>query len=316
MPDLMRVYARQFMSRQPVSSLDYMPPGDILCKTKTNGVTKMTQRAILCPRCRRLVGSDESICSWCGTSRKAVWWQAIALGRGAIDGSWLVKSIMTINILFYILSLVFSSRYGMSLNPLSMLSPDQTSLLLLGGTGTIPIDRYGRVWSLLAANYLHGGILHIIFNLMALRQIAPWVIQEYGISRMFVVYTLGGICGYVISYLAGIPFTIGASAAVCSLIGALLYYGRSRGGAYGSAVYREVSGWVISLVLFGLVMPGINNWAHGGGVVGGIVLGMLFGYEERRKDTPINHILASLCALATLLVLAWAVYGTLMLRFR
>lgn len=204
----------------------------------------------------------------------------------------------------------------MSLNPFSMLSPDETSLLLLGGTGTIPIDRYGRAWSLLAANYLHGGIFHIIFNLMALRQIAPWVIQEYGISRMFIIYTVGGMCGYVVSYLAGISFTIGASAAVCSLIGALLYYGRSRGGAHGSAVYREVSGWVISLVLFGLVMPGINNWAHGGGIVGGIVLGMLLGYEERRPETPSHHALTLLCALTTLGVLGWAAYGTLMLRFR
>ena len=276
----------------------------------------MTQRATLCPRCRQLIGSDESICSWCGTSRKSAWWQAISWGRNAVDGDWVVKSLITINILFYILSLVFSSKNGMSINPLSMLSPDQTSLLLLGGTGTIPIDRYGRVWSLLTANYLHGGILHIIFNLMALRQIAPRVIQEYGISRMFIIYTLGGICGYVVSYLAGIPFTIGASAAVCGLIGALLYYGRSRGGTYGSTVYREVSGWVISLALFGLVMPGINNWGHGGGIVGGILLGMLLGYDDRRKAGAVQHVLALFCALITLGVLVWALYGTLMLKFR
>jgi rhomboid protease GluP len=313
---LMRLCRKiMFIRKQPVYPLDYLLPDVILSKTNTNGVTAMTQRAILCPRCRQLVGRDESTCSWCGTSRNAVWWQAIAWGRGTMDGSWLIKSIITINMLFYILSLVFSSRTGMSLNPLSMLSPDGTSLLLLGGTGTIPIDRYGRVWSLLAANYLHGGIFHIIFNLMALRQIAPRVIQEYGISRMFIIYTLGGICGYVVSYLAGVPFTIGASAAVCGLIGSLLYYGRSRGGAYGSAVYREVSGWVISLVLFGLVMPGINNWAHGGGIIGGIVLGMLLGYEERRTDASGHHVLALLCALTTLGVLAWSVYGTLMLRF-
>ena len=296
--------------------LDYLQPNVIVWKTNIEGVNAMTQRAILCPRCRQLIGSDESTCSWCGTSRKAVWWQAISWGRNAVDGGWVVKSIITINILFYILSLVFSSRNGMSFNPLSMLSPDQTSLLLLGGTGTIPIDRYGRFWSLLAANYLHGGILHIIFNLMALRQIAPRVIQEYGISRMFIIYSLGGICGYVVSYLAGIPFTIGASAAVCSLIGALLYYGRSRGGAYGSAVYREVSGWVISLALFGLVMPGINNWGHGGGIVGGIFLGMLLGYDDRRKAGTGHHVLAQLRALITLGVLVWALYGTLMLKFR
>lgn len=276
----------------------------------------MTQRAMLCPRCRRLIGSDEASCSWCGTSRPAAWRQATARIWGGFDGDWPVKAIITVNVAFYILSLVLSTHRGPSLNPLRMLTPDQTSLLLLGGTGTIPIDRFGRYWTVLSANYLHGGILHILFNLMALRQIAPWVSQEYGISRMFVIYTLGGVCGYVISYLAGVPLTIGASAAVCGLIGALLYFGRSRGGAYGAAVYREVSGWVISLFIFGLLMPGINNWGHGGGIIGGVVVGMLLGYGERRPETAAHRFLALLCAIATVVVLGWAVIDAFAISFR
>ncbi len=102
---------------------------------------------------------------------------------------------------------------------------------------------------------------------------------------MFAIYTLGGVFGYLISNLAGIAFTIGASGAVCSLIGALLYYGRSRGGVYGAMVFREVSGWVISLMLFGFIMPGINNWAHGGGIVGGAILGMILGMRSGIRRT-------------------------------
>lgn len=266
-----------------------------------------TQRAMLCPRCRRLIGSDETHCSWCGAARPAAWRQATGRLWSGLGGDWVVKAIITANIVFYLLSLLFSAHGGPSANPLGMLSPDRTSLLLLGETGTIPIDRFGRYWTILSANYLHGGILHLLFNLMALRQIAPWVSQEYGDSRMFVIYTLGGMCGYVVSYLAGVPFTIGASAAVCGLIGALLYFGRSRGGAYGSAVYREVGGWVIGLFIFGLLMPGINNWGHGGGIVGGMAAGMLLGYGERRPESAAHRILAMLCALLTVAVLAWAV---------
>jgi len=184
--------------------------------------------------------------------------------------------------------------------------------LLLGATGTYPIDHFGRYWTLISASYLHGGILHIIFNLMALKQIAPWASNEYGASRMFSIYTLGGVLGYVVSYLAGVPFTIGASAAVCSLIGALLYYGKSRGGAYGSSVYREVSGWVISLFIFGLIFPGINNWAHGGGIIGGIIVGALLGYNERRRENHFDRALALLCALATAGALGLALVGTFM----
>lgn len=259
----------------------------------------MTQRAILCPRCRRLIGSEETVCSWCGTSRSAPWWHVLNMARGTADSDWLVKSIITVNILYFALSLLIGSG--------GFFSPSDMSIMLLGATGTIPIDRYGRFWTLLSANYLHGGILHIIFNLMALKQIAPTVSNEYGPSRMFTIYTLGGIFGYLVSYLAGVSFTIGASAAVCSLIGSLLYYGKSRGGAYGGSVYREVSGWVISLFMFGLIFPGINNWGHGGGIVGGVIFGALLGYNERRQESSFDRALALLCGLAMIGVLGWAV---------
>ncbi len=186
------------------------------------------------------------------------------------------------------------------------LSPTQNSLMLLGATGTVPIDYYGRTWTLLSANYLHGGILHLVFNLVALYQIGPWAETEYGTSRMFTIYTLGGVAGYFISYVAGVPFTIGASAAVCGLVGSLLYYGKSRGGGYGNAVYQQLSGWVISIFIFGLVFPGINNWGHGGGLVGGALIGALLGYSEKKRETLFNHALALICAVATIAALGFA----------
>lgn len=276
----------------------------------------MMKRAMLCPKCRRLIGSDETFCSWCGTKKTAIWWRIFNATGGAFAGDWLIRGIIITNISFYILSLLYSSRTGLSANPLSFLSPDRTSLLVLGATGTVPIEIYGRSLTILSANYLHGGIFHIIFNMMALRQIAPGVVQEFGVGRFFVIYTLGGVFGYIVSFVAGIPFTIGASAAVCSLIGALLYFGYSRGGSYGSIVFREVIGWIISLALFGLLMPGINNWAHGGGVVGGILLGMLLGYEERRPQKYWHQILAVLCALTTFAVLAWVLFWAVLLFFK
>lgn len=264
----------------------------------------MTQRAVLCPRCRQLVGSEESVCSGCGTSRSAPWWQFINWSKGIMDGDWLVKTLITANVLFFALSLLLSSQAG---DVGSLLSPGQSSLMLLGATGTYPIGHFGRFWTVVSANYLHGGIIHLIFNLVALKQIAPWASAEYGTSRMFTIYTLGGVIGYVVSYFAGVPFTIGASAAVCSLIGALLYYGKSRGGAYGSTVYREMSGWIISLFVFGLIFPGINNWGHGGGIIGGIAVGALIGYNERRRENRFDQALALLCGLATVGIIGMAV---------
>ena len=143
--------------------------------------------------------------------------------------------------------------------------------------------------------------------MIALKQLGPFVLREYGTNRMIVIYTFGGVIGFVVSYLAGVTYTAGASAAICALIGAILYYGQSRGGVYGQAVLREVVGWLIGLFLIGL-MPGINNWGHGGGVLGGAALGFLLKYQERLPENYVHKIIGGACVVATILILGWAVF--------
>ena len=167
----------------------------------------------------------------------------------------------------------------------------------------------------MSASYLHGGILHIFFNMMALRQLGPLVLQEYGFSRFVILYTLCGVAGFWVSYLAGVSFTIGASASLCGLIGAILYYGKSRGGIYGEAIFKQVIGWIIGLFLFGVMVPGINNWGHGGGIGSGILFGFLLGYQERKRENIFHRILANGCILLTIIVLGWAISSTLYYRF-
>ncbi|MCM0080236.1 rhomboid family intramembrane serine protease [Geomonas sp. Red32] len=274
----------------------------------------MSRRAIYCSHCGRLIGSSDDRCPWCGARRPGLFASLGDLNRVDPDGQGLVKAIITVNVIFFLLSLVISHNrmggMGMSLSPFSFLSPGERSLLVLGATGTVPME-IGGYWTLVSASYLHGGILHLLFNMMALRQIGPWVAMEYGPSRMFVIYTLSGVLGYLVSFLAGVPLTIGASAAICGLIGALYYFGRSSGGRYGMAVSKEVNGWLISLVLFGLVMPGINNWGHGGGVLGGVVLGKLLGYQQQRKENSVHRILMVITVLGTLAILGLAAFQAL-----
>lgn len=197
------------------------------------------------------------------------------------------------------------------MNPFSFLSPSSETLFQLGATGTIPIARFHRWWSLISAGYLHGGILHIFFNMMVLYQIAPFIVQEYGTNRMLIIYTLGSITGFYVSYLAGVQFTIGASAGLFAMIGAILYYAKSRGGAYGQMIVKSIGGWVIGLFIFGFIFPGINNWAHGGGLAGGIALAFWLGYEEKKKEAWFHRTLANGCVVSTLLILAWAVVSAL-----
>ncbi len=264
--------------------------------------------ALLCPGCRKLVSADERKCPYCGLPTPGSRWKNSFLTRGFGSDERLINTIIAVNAAMYLLSLLMSGRgLNLSANPMSFLSPDSQGLLLLGATGAIPIDRFHHWWTLVSASYLHGGILHITFNMLALRQISPLVIGEYGTHRMIVIYTLSGVGGFLVSYLAGVSFTIGASAAVCGLIGASLYYGKSRGGVYGKTVYRQVGGWALGIGLFGLVIPGINNWAHGGGMAAGILMGLLMGYQERKKENMGHRLLGGLCMSGTAAVLLWAV---------
>lgn len=279
-------------------------------------MTASHKKSQLCPNCRRLISRDESNCPYCGIKSPGTWWKNNGILRLFQSPELFLAGLSGLNIALFILSLIMNpGGTGMGMNPFSFLSPDNRSLLLLGATGTMPIDVLHRWWSLISASYLHGSLLHLIFNLIALRQIGTLVIQEYGLARMFSIYTLGGIAGFLLSYLAGVPLTIGASAAVCALIGAALYYGKSRGGNYGQQVYQQIGGWAISIFVFGLLVPGINNWAHGGGMAAGVLCGLLLGYQENRRELLSHRLLGAACAVATILVLLWGVTTAVIYRF-
>jgi rhomboid protease GluP len=268
----------------------------------------MQRNSILCPKCGLLISLSEQTCPYCGLRSPGARWRRLGVFRLLADPALLVKMIIGANIGFFVLSLLMDPpTAGLSANPLRLLSPSDRSLFVLGATGTIPIDSYHRWWTLVSAGYLHGGLLHIFFNMAAFRQLSAVVVREFGVRRMFAIYALGGVAGFGASYLAGVGLTIGASAGVCGLVGAIMYYGRSRGGAYGTALYKQVGMWVVIMFVFGFAVPGINNWGHAGGIGAGALLGYLLGYTERKRETPFHRLLATLCLAGTAGILVWAV---------
>ncbi len=274
-------------------------------------MTSSERRSILCPNCRRLISFDEPVCPYCGIARPGSWWKNSLMQAFSLNPDTIIRNLIIANVVLYVISIFLSrASLNVSANPLTLLSPSNNILLLMGATGTIPIERLHRWWSLLSAGYLHAGILHVFFNMTALAQIGPLVLQEYGLYRMVILYTLGGASGFLISFFAGVPFTIGASASICALIGSILYYGKSRGGSYGQALFKQLSGWVIGLGIFGLLIPGINNWGHGGGLAAGIALGFLLGYGEKKQETYVHKLLATACVVITVLILLWATAST------
>jgi rhomboid protease GluP len=233
-----------------------------------------------------------------------------------ITPSLVLKTIIGVNVVLYVVSLIFSGRsIHTGFNPFSALSPSTDALMFLGASGKIPIQAFQAWESLITANWLHGSLLHIVFNMLALKTVAPLVMTEYGVFRMFTIYTFSGALGFLLSVMGNVPLTIGASSGLCGLIGALLYFGKSRGGAWGHRVYQQTSGWIFSLVLIGFLLPNINNWGHAGGLVGGLAFGWVLGYEDRRAETRLDQALAIFLMGVTALLLARPVIQGLFLIF-
>ncbi len=272
------------------------------------------RNSILCPNCRKLISRDESSCPYCGLIQPALHSKAGKL-RNIFFAFGPVKTIIAVNIVFFALSLILYPQDLFSGgSPFRFLSPSNQSLLLLGATGTFPVLDLLRLWTLVSASFLHGGIIHLGFNMMALYQIGPFVLREYGVHRFVNLYILTGVVGFAVSVLAGVRFTIGASACICGLIGAIIYYGKSRGGSYGEAIFKQTLGWVVGLIILGFLFPGINNWAHGGGLAAGIALGWAMGYNDQKPESAWVKLLAYACILISAGILLWACLSAILIR--
>ena len=233
--------------------------------------------SMLCPSCRKLISISAETCPHCGARRPGLYGYGPAIMRlvGRLDP---VSLIPRVCIALYVVALVidlpaaFSGRGGL----FGILAPSGRALHALGSTN--PYDLLGdRPWTMVTAIYLHGGILHILFNMMWVRNLAPELQRGFGPARLFIIWTVAGVFGFLLSNLLPIlhigsgHFSVGASGSIFGLMAALIVYGRHLG---ASMMTRQVWQWALILGAFGFFMPGIDNAAHVGGFAGGWVAAM------------------------------------------
>src|SRR5262249_46870899 len=201
--------------------------------------------SVVCSSCGSLVGVNDEQCYSCGRRNPGMWGFGPILRAFGNDLGFLTLVLYGCSAL-YAISLILTVALGGNVlgngNPLTLLSPHPTILLILGASGADPVFGAGRWWTILSAGWLHGSVLHILFNMMWVRQLGPATADIYGPGRMVIIYTIAGAAGFLLSSLAGhylwwirVPFlmgagvTVGASAPIFGLLGSLVYYGR-RGG--------------------------------------------------------------------------------------
>ena len=156
---------------------------------------RKTSGAILCPSCGRITNADAEVCLSCGFRRPGLWGFGAALGKlaGSLD---VTKGISAACVALYVLSLVIDPAAALrARGPFDLLAPSGRALQRLGMTGALAWDA-GRWWTLVTAIYLHGGLLHILFNVLWIRQLGPAVEQLFGPARLAVIFTVAGVAGF------------------------------------------------------------------------------------------------------------------------
>ncbi len=267
---------------------------------------RQTSGSVVCVSCGRLVGVTDERCFQCGRRNPALWGWAPALrGLGADLG--FVKLLIGGCSLLYLVTVLMSPGALVPHGLMELFAPDTRAVFLFGASGPLPVYGLGHFWTVLSAGWLHGGLLHILFNMMWVRQLAPPVADLYGAGRMVIVWTIASAVGFGLSSTAGFllpglpligshaPFTLGASASIFGLLGALVCYGRRSG---QRAMREQVWLWAVVMFVFGLVMPGVDNWAHLGGFVGGYAAARIL---DPLRPERVQHLLVALvCLLLTL----------------
>ena len=274
---------------------------------------RQTTGSVVCTSCGQLVGVADETCYNCGRRNPGLWGFAPALRSLGHDMGF-VTFVTGLCIVMYALTLAVS---GSEIS--GLLSPSTYAQVLFGASGSYPVFMFDRWWTVLSASWLHGNLLHIFFNMYWIRMLAPQVADLFGPGRMIIIYVVAGVVGFTLStlggqyltfmprMLGGAQLTVGASASIFGLLGALVYYGRRTG---SSAVGGQALQLALIVGIFGFIMPGIDNFAHAGGFVGG------FGaarFLDPLKPERIDHLLiAVLCLAASLLSIVWSVVHGLM----
>lgn len=225
----------------------------------------------MCPNCRAFITTKDKICPYCDTP---VGPRAVDLrGTGELlgglipAGQFATVTILTACVGMYLVTMLASAKVG-----------EVNALIRYGAA--LPEGVFGgQWWRLITAGFLHGNLMHIGFNLWALMDVGRHAEEVYGSKRMVVIYIASTVGGFLLSMLRGTMLTVGASAGLFGLIGAMIALGlRHKWSAEASAIKAFYLRWAIYGLLWGLLpFFRVDNAAHIGGLVTGLAVGYVAG---------------------------------------
>jgi rhomboid protease GluP len=235
----------------------------------------------MCPNCRAFITTDDKICPYCQVvvgPRAADRIPKDVVGGLIPHARFTTMMILLINTGLYIATVLYSMKSGAR----GGLDLDGQTLFDFGAKDTQAIFFLGQWWRLITAGFLHGGLLHILMNSWVLFDLGVQVEQAYGTARYLVFYFLSTVTGFLASAYWSPVLSIGASAGIFGLIGAMIALGVRDRSSYGAALRSVYGRWAIYGLAIGILpsLIGISfmdNAAHIGGVLGGFAIAYVAG---------------------------------------
>jgi rhomboid protease GluP len=233
----------------------------------------------MCSNCRAFITSNDKVCPYCemkvgppAVERRT---PVDILGGLIPHARFTTVMILLVNAGLYIAMVLHGRQAGAETN---MMDFDGRTLFDFGAKYG-PALRGGQWWRLITAGFLHGGLWHILMNAWVLYDLGAQVEESFGTGRYLVFYLVATITGFYASFLwAPNSLSIGASAGIFGLIGAMIALGVRDGSSYGSMVRSHYTRWAVYGLLMGLLpFFAIDNAAHVGGLAGGFAMAYLAG---------------------------------------
>jgi rhomboid protease GluP len=218
-----------------------------------------------CPSCHAAQPSTAKVCASCGAKMTTGFAAALrAMGLSLPPMVTVSSLLMLANVGIY--------AFMWTRFPREAFSGWSGRHLIESGANLGALSLHGEPWRLMTYMFLHIGVIHIAFNMVALAQIGPTVEEVYGRGRMILFYVVTGVIAGLVSAKLQVALSAGASGALMGLVGVAAGWGHRLGTSVGRDIRNRMVQWGVYTMIFGLAVHA-DNLAHAGGFVAGALIG-------------------------------------------